>query len=179
MTWSFRDATPEDALAVARVHVRSWQVAYRGLIPDAYLDAMDPADRAARYTFGQPGPETILIEDDRGIGGFATVGPARDDDSGSDQGEVMAIYLDPPWWGTGAGRVLMAEARRRLVDRGFATATLWVLAANHRACSFYRRDGWRADGGQSSFGIDGQQIPEIRYRRRLFNPDPPANQPPG
>jgi hypothetical protein len=28
------------------VHVRTWQVAYRGLVPDAFLDAMDEADRA-------------------------------------------------------------------------------------------------------------------------------------
>lgn len=179
MSWSLRDAAPDDALAVARVHVRSWQVAYRGLISDIFLDRMNPADRAARYTFGQPGPETILIEDSSGIGGFATVGPARDGDAEPNQGELMAIYLDPLWWGTGAGRLLMAAARGRLVDRGFSTATLWVLAGNHRACSFYRRDGWRADGGQSTFEIDGQQIPEVRYRRRLSNPNPPADQPPG
>lgn len=38
-------------MAVARVHVRSWQVAYRGLIPDGYLDRLCPEDRAVRYDF--------------------------------------------------------------------------------------------------------------------------------
>lgn len=32
-----RPAQPEDALAVARVHVRSWQAAYRGLLPDDHI----------------------------------------------------------------------------------------------------------------------------------------------
>ena len=29
-----RPAEPEDAMPVARVHVRAWQVAYRGLMPE-------------------------------------------------------------------------------------------------------------------------------------------------
>ncbi len=47
-----RDATPEDALAVARVHVRSWQAGYPGLIDDGFLDRLRPKDRAERYTLG-------------------------------------------------------------------------------------------------------------------------------
>ena len=46
-----RPAGPDDALAVARVHVRSWQVAYRTLLPDEYLDGLRPEERARRYTF--------------------------------------------------------------------------------------------------------------------------------
>jgi hypothetical protein len=48
-----RLAVPEDALAVARVHVRSWQVGYRGLLPDDYLGKLNAAERAKRYTFGR------------------------------------------------------------------------------------------------------------------------------
>jgi hypothetical protein len=32
-----RRAEPGDAMDVARVHVRSWQAGYRGLLPDAIL----------------------------------------------------------------------------------------------------------------------------------------------
>jgi hypothetical protein len=35
-----REATAIDAEAVSRVRVRSWQAAYRGIIDDAYLDAL-------------------------------------------------------------------------------------------------------------------------------------------
>ncbi len=51
MRMLLRPAEPADAMAVARVHVRSWQAAYRGLLPDAYLDGLRPEDRAARYDF--------------------------------------------------------------------------------------------------------------------------------
>jgi len=46
-----RPAEPRDALEVARVHIRTWQVAYRGLVPDEYLDSLNIEDRAARYDF--------------------------------------------------------------------------------------------------------------------------------
>jgi GNAT superfamily N-acetyltransferase len=43
-------------MAVARVHVRSWQAAYRGLLPDDYLDQLRPEDRAQSYDFASLDP---------------------------------------------------------------------------------------------------------------------------
>ena len=37
---TLRDATPADALDIATVHVESWQVGYRGLMPDEVLDGL-------------------------------------------------------------------------------------------------------------------------------------------
>jgi len=58
-----RPAEPADAMGVARVHVRSWQAAYRGLLPDAYLDGLRAEDRAQRYRFASEDvrdPATVL-----------------------------------------------------------------------------------------------------------------------
>jgi hypothetical protein len=41
-----RRATPEDAAALAAVEVSCWRAAYRGLIPDAYLDGLSEAKKA-------------------------------------------------------------------------------------------------------------------------------------
>lgn len=60
-----RRATPEDALAIAHVHVRSWQAAYRGLIDDEFLDALRPEHRVPIYEFGAAAAgetETIVAE---------------------------------------------------------------------------------------------------------------------
>jgi len=51
-----RPAEPEDAMAVARVHVRSWQAAYRTLLADDYLDQLRPEDRAQSYDFSSLDP---------------------------------------------------------------------------------------------------------------------------
>ena len=46
---ALRDATPDDAHAIATVHVASWQVAYRGFMPDAVLDGLSVDDRARKW----------------------------------------------------------------------------------------------------------------------------------
>lgn len=101
--------------------MRSWQVAYRGLFPDAYLDGLRAEDRMAHYIFGhdRPGsPTTVVAVIDAIICGFVTTGPARDQDA-ADAGEVYAIYVDPQAWGRGIGRLLIAHARTRLSRQGF------------------------------------------------------------
>ena len=166
---SVRVAEPADAMAVARVHVRSWQVGYRGLLPGDYLDQLRPEGRASRYVFGQisaDDPETFVALQDDAIRGFATIGPAWDS-AQANLGELLALYVDPDWWRRGIGRRLVDKVRSRLSERGFTEAILWVLVGNEPAESFYRVDGWAADGAQREDEVWGVTVPELRYRRAL------------
>lgn len=72
--------------------------------PDEYLDGLRAEDRMARYTFGETGTGliTIVAVDDGILCGFATTGPAQDDDV-QGPGEVYALYVDPGAWGRGSG----------------------------------------------------------------------------
>jgi len=165
-----RGAKPEDALGVAVVHVRAWQVGYRGLMPDGYLDGLRPEDRAAKYTFGDTRPERpatiVAVDDSEKICGFAATGPARDADAAR-AGELMALNVDPDVWGHGIGRLLIAEARERLRARGHADAILWTMEGNDRAERFYRADGWTPDGTRRTEEIWGISASERRFRRAL------------
>jgi GNAT superfamily N-acetyltransferase len=164
-----RPAQPGDALAVARVHVRSWQAAYRGLLPDAYLDGLRAEDRAASYDLSGSDPQkpyTQVAFEDGCIVGFASTMPARDKDLAG-YGELCALYVAPENWGAGIGAALIGAARTRLVELGFEHAALWVLAGNARAERFYRNDGWAADGLQRTNTVWGATVEEFRYRRRL------------
>ena len=63
MAVRLREARRGDEMAVAELHVRSWQEAYRELMPAEFLAALDPGERAGRYTFGSgpaEGPTTVL-----------------------------------------------------------------------------------------------------------------------
>ena len=165
-----RTAAAEDKLAVARVHVRSWQVAYRGIFPDDYLDQLSPEDRAARYTFDsddQSRQRTFVATDGTTICGFATAGVSRDIDLEA-AGEIYAIYVDPGSWGLGAGRLLIENARSLLCEMGFAQSFLWVLEGNERAKRFYMIDGWLPDGSARTEDRWGVIAHEIRYRRPLL-----------
>jgi GNAT superfamily N-acetyltransferase len=106
-----RPATPPDAPAMGRLHVRAWQAAYRGHMPDAYLDGLRPTDRAA-YWRGALGRDDLqgailVVERDGEVAGFAALGPAQEP---AGAGELYAINVDPHHWGTGAGRALLQAA---------------------------------------------------------------------
>jgi GNAT superfamily N-acetyltransferase len=164
-----RPAEPDDALAVARVHVRSWQAAYRNLLPDDYLDQLRAEDRADKYDFASTDrlkPQTMVAIEERWIHGFATTGPSRDSDL-AHHGELYALYVDPEQWGRGIGVALVAAARARLLEDGFGNANLWVLAGNARAERFYKNDGWMADGNRRTDSVWGVTVNEIRYTRGL------------
>ena len=164
-----RAAVPEDAHGVARVHVRSWQSAYRGLIAQDYLDGLEPEVWAGRYTFGRIGlrlPSTQVAIDGSTICGLATTALCRDTDL-SNFGELLAIYVDPAYAGTGVGRLLMTGARERLRRVGVMAASLWVLDGNVRARRFYERDGWAFDGTRRTRTYGDVPVDEVRYRCAL------------
>jgi GNAT superfamily N-acetyltransferase len=169
MAMLLRPAEPRDAMAVARVHVRSWQAAYRGLLPDAYLDGLRPEERAQRYDFASDdvrAPATMVAMDDGRLCGFATTMPARDSDV-PEHGELCALYVDPEWWSRGVGAALICAARVRLAEQGFCNAVLWLLAGNTRADRFYRIDGWAPDGLCRTDTVWGVMVNESRWRRGL------------
>ena len=165
-----RPAQPDDAMAVARVHVGSWQAAYRNLLPDEYLDGLRPEDRARSYDFTTVDPRkphTIVATEDGLIRGFATTSPSRDSDL-QDYGELCALYVDPEYWGRGFGLALVSAARGHLSRNGFQDALLWMLAGNVRAERFYRRDGWAPDGMRKTDSRLGVTLYEVRYRAKLL-----------
>ena len=162
-----RPATVADAAAMGRVHVRAWQAAYRGHMPDDYLDGLRAEDRAAgweRFLRRERARSAVLVAEQAGeLTGFASVGPAEDPEGA---GELYAINVDPDRWGTGAGRALLEAAEAELARLGFDETVLWVLPANARARRFYELAGWVADGTERSAEVLGVVVPEVRYRRR-------------
>jgi GNAT superfamily N-acetyltransferase len=153
-----RSAAPADALAVARVHVRAWQTAYRDLLPAGYLDDLRAEDRAARYTFGRSdGPRTTVALVDGALVGFSTIHGA----------ELCALHVDPDAWRRGVGSALIARARADLAAAGIAEAHLWLLDGNARAQQFYAHDGWAPSGAERTDTVWGAQVHEHEFRRHL------------
>jgi GNAT superfamily N-acetyltransferase len=159
-----RGAVPEDAKAIAGVHVRAWQGAYAHVFPAEELAGLDVPSRVRYWRDGIRAGWTVLVTDD--VSGFASVGPARDPDADG-QGELYAIYVAPECWGSGAGHALMTAAIQALRDAGFAEAVLWVLDDNPRARRFYEREGWTADGAVKDDVFLDTSVREVRYRVSL------------
>ena len=162
-----RHALADDADAIARLQVISWQSAYAGIIPARHLAAMSASERATRHRarLATPGPRAVelLAERDGVPVGWASCGPVRDDDlDPATTGEIRAMYADPAAWSTGVGAALMQAALDHLSAAGFATVTLWVLEDNSRARRFYERWGFRTDGARQIAEL-GAAVGEVRY----------------
>jgi len=174
-----RPAEPDDAPALGRLHIRAWPAAYRGLMPDDYLDGLDPAERGQMWARALTSPGTdvsrfVVCAAGRGDPvGFAIVGPVRESDSEHPRlGELYAINLDPESWGQGMGRLLLSAATEELRRRRFADAVLWVATGNTRARRFYEAAGWFADGTERTDNSFGPPVDETRYRRELDRTEP-------
>jgi len=171
-----RSARPGDEPGIARVHVASWQDAYRGHMPAGFLAGLDVAQRAEAWRQRLPAArqargDVLVAVTGVDIAGFVHYGPSRDEDADPGRtGEIGAIYLRPESIGHGVGRLLMEAAVAGMAELGYADATLWVLDANARARRFYERAGWATDGAVLTDDSRGFTIHEVRYRRSLRQP---------
>jgi ribosomal protein S18 acetylase RimI-like enzyme len=167
---SIRLATAADAHAIASVHVQSWQTAYRNLVPDAYLNslAIETRESMWRESIRRGTPEMWVTELDAGVVGWSAFGASRDPDAPPQTGELEAIYLLPEYWQTGTGWALWLVTRRRLIDRGFSTVTLWSLADNVRATRFYMAAGFTVDPkSETELTVGDRVLKKVRYRTTL------------
>jgi RimJ/RimL family protein N-acetyltransferase len=164
-----RQAWPEDASAVAGVYVRSWQVAFAGLVPQYYLDAMD----SSREEFGWktriaetrwPTSGVLVAEAEVGIVGFAGFSPSQETAAVA---EIGTLYAMPEVWGMGIGKQLMLATLTTLGQAAYTQVTLWVLEDNERARRFYEAAGWRADGAAVEDTTGGAALNKLRFRRPL------------
>lgn len=163
-----RPAAPADADAIASIHVRAWQVAFRGLVPDSLLDNLAVEQRALawRGRLNRADASTWVIERSGPVLGFASAGASRD--AGTiGAGELYAFYIEPAELGTGLGRALLERALDGLRADDHSAAVLWVLPGNERAIAFYQRAGFVRDGREQTIAAEHAKLPVVGFRREL------------
>lgn len=165
-----REAVEADANAMGRLHVRAWQSAYRGVMPNEYLDGLQAEERITmwRSRISRPDltPLLVAVMADEVVG-FAAFGAEQSPSTRSSCGELYAMNLDPDHWGRGIGRILLRRVTQALMAMGYEEAVLWVVPENERARALYESEGWVADGGVSTEEILGVTVTDIRYRKAL------------
>jgi L-amino acid N-acyltransferase YncA len=167
-----REMRLADCDRVSEIRVRGWQSAYRGLMPQSFLDALSvPKDaewRRAHFSArAEQGVVNLVAEQDGEIVGWAAYGPYRDGEVRTEEAELYAIYVDPDRYGGGVGHALLQESLRQCEAAGHDSILLWVLKGNVRVRRFYERAGFRADGVEEPFEVEGVAVPEVRYAKKL------------
>jgi ribosomal protein S18 acetylase RimI-like enzyme len=165
-----RLAALADAESIATIHVRSWQKAYRGIVPDDFLQALSIERRTETWqaVLLKQTSDVWVAEENGRLLGWISVGKSRDADADAATAELWAVYVDPGKFRRGVGRALWLQAEGHLRSMMFSAVTLWVLQANQSALTFYERMGFlREPGSEKTIEIGGSQLIETRLRRRL------------
>ena len=152
---------------MAHVRVKTWQQAYRGILPDDLLDKMDEAAITERWrtiVLPKPGPGAfnLVAEDEDGlVCSFAAGGPERTPDA-EYPGEIYALYVLPGSQRHGAGQALMSVGVELLLEQGLQSLLIWVLEQNRIGRSFYEKMGGQPVR-QKKVEIGNLIYPEIGY----------------
>jgi len=159
---TLREAVPADAAAIAALHLRSWQTAYRGILPNHYIDGALRDDLAAQWhiAFADRRQGLVLLaEAETQLIGFIAVWR----DGGAGQPALIDnLHVDPARRGGGLGRRILGVAMRRLAAGRCPGAYLWVFAANRRTIALYDRLGGTA-GERATKPVGGHLVAMIRY----------------
>ena len=163
-------AVPEDVPAIARAQVRSWQAAYERIMPADHLATLSVEKREAlwRELLSRSAPELLVAKENDYIVGFIAFGRCRDQDAAASTAEIWSVYVIPSHWAQGVGTQLWKQARERMIELGYHSVSLWVLADNTRATQFYHRIGFDLDEESAKdVVIGGKTLSEVRYVAQL------------
>lgn len=158
---SIRLATPNDAVAIAHVHVESWRTTYAGIVPEEYLAGLDESLRVKLWQEWLGGGAVILVAERKAaIVGFVHAGKIRESIETADA-EIYSLYLLREAQGRGIGRCLLHEVALVLEEQGFKSLGLWVLERN-RSRGFYENCGGRL-AASKVIEIGGARLMEVAY----------------
>lgn len=163
---TIRSAAPDDARAIADIHVMSWQSTYAGLLPDDVLLKLDSRIHEARWwrhaLRRRSSNHVVLVVEHEGQGvvGFGSCGRSRDRGLPFD-GEVYTIYLLDEFHGVGVGRRLFAELSQEVSEHQGDSMIVWALKTNP-ARFFYEALGGRIVARRSGW-LGGAPIEEVCY----------------
>jgi L-amino acid N-acyltransferase YncA len=138
---SIRGAVVGDAAAIAKVHVDSWRTTYAGILPDDRLAKLSYSQHERIWRKNLAKHEFIYVAEEEGgqVVGFVAGGQERGGDPVY-RGEIYALYLLQNFQRRGLGRRLNSAAARKLLETGYESMLVWVLAENP-ARGFYQALG--------------------------------------
>lgn len=145
---------------ISSVYEQSWKYAYRGIIPQDFLDGIPSGQWCG--AFDHPDRHTLVMLDGNRIIGTSCYCKSRWDNF-KDWGEIISIYFLPEYMGKGYGSRLIEKVTEELEAMGFETIFLWVLEENHRARRFYEKCGFKNSGEYLEDNIGGKPLRELQY----------------
>lgn len=158
-----RKALPEDAYDYTVCAISSRQSAYKGIVPDEYLDNMlvekEQQVEKIRKNLTDPDIESYCVIYESKMIGFLAIYKRH--------AEIGAIYLIKDFWGKGYGKEMLDFATNELKSEGHKKIFLWVFEENNRARRFYEKHGFSFDGTKRENDKYGKMLVQLKYTLEL------------
>jgi GNAT superfamily N-acetyltransferase len=162
-----REANQSDVVGMAKVRVETWQAAYKGILPDDFLESLSYQQISERWKIvfwenRAPNVAVFIAENElKEIVGIAICGPEQSQDP-IYHGEIHVLYVLPQNQNQGIGRKLVATCVQHLIQKlKVDTMLIWVIAENpHR--KFYETLGGKMVKEKIK-EIGGNMILEVGY----------------
>ena len=161
----YRVATAHDAEKIAVLHVASWQLHYRGMLDDFYLDNQALVDQTKvwkeRLLSPDPNMLLILAEDVDQLLGF---GCLFLDDNPKFGALLDNLHVVDTHQGMGIGSSLMKRLIAVIIKRSSRSDMyLWVIRGNANAIRFYHKLGGRQKESAIENGLGNNPVEKLRY----------------
>ena len=150
----------DDRHSISKVYEESWKYAYKGIVPQDYLDSISEGQWASHIEQAER-KNLVMVKDGIIIGtsGFSRSRMAEM----SGFGEIISLYFLPEYMGKGYGRLLLQSAVSELKKMGFDKVFLWVLEENRNARHFYEKCGFVQTERWLFSDIGGKELKEVQY----------------
>ncbi len=164
---AIRRARPDDAAAIAGVHVASWRATYAGILPSDYLARMSGPRHTMQYDAAIRAGEAIHVAAAPMVVGFAAAGRGRGRVGRQvlGDGEIETLYVLDDWRDRGIGRRLLQAAAAELAAWGCRSAYLWVLRDNPSRWFYTRLNGRPA--AEATIRVGGAAVVQVAM---VWNP---------
>ena len=136
-----RKAKSEDIEKIANIKVRCWQIAYRNIIADEYLDNMDIEYTIEKNKRIFEQYNIIVAELKNEVIGFCRYDYNNYYEEENVDCELIALYIKPEMKRHGIGRKLMKYAINEFKNSKKEKMILWCLKENYPS-SILWINGW-------------------------------------
>lgn len=151
MSLTIRLALPTDALDMAEIHMRSWEIAYKDIIPREFICEKNTTRQALyKRVITYENTNAYVIQYNKNTMGIMKIAPCQDNDLNEDFYELHYVYLHPNYFRMGIGTKSLEFAFDIARKLNKKYMTVWVLADNINSIKFYEKCGFTKDDKSKS-----------------------------
>ena len=162
-----RKAVLDDAKFIAKIIIKSWQTAYRGIIDDNYLDNLsyEKIEKVWEKNIeNQNDNDKIFVyEENSKIQGVIRFGLPQDKSDNKYNAEIHVLYVEPTLKRKGIGSKLFEFAKDDFIKQNMRDLIIWCVKGNIQGINFYSKMGGKMVSSKKSI-INNVEIEEVGFK---------------